>query len=389
MFSKSQAVVFALSILSVSLGRPFDSETHVKRHKPAMVRAQVVRAQVIRAQVVPRDASASCTTCTRTVTVSGTATASAEFTVTASAAFTVTAVGSSPTSTASPTSIVNFGACSAPQIEFGAGFDNRTETSFRPVDQVSYNHDSADDITVIADFICSALVTTCGANPVAQAMCARAQSAAAAEIPQEGIDADVFNAVFGFFTNFKNVEALSNTGEPITGSTNSSAASPSLTAATSASTDVLSSTAVSNATTTPTVSTSSHNAATHDASATHLPPPPPPPPTTLITVVQTSAAPTEPAPTSAAGNSNSNNLQSFTGALGGISAPPVVASGNNQFQVEGVNSPFNTKADALSRSCSVQQNDCANAANLSKNQGSLTVAACHTQQSACNAANGA
>ena len=30
--------------------------------------------------------------------------------------------------------IGNFGSCSVPEIEFGAGFDNRRETSFRPVD---------------------------------------------------------------------------------------------------------------------------------------------------------------------------------------------------------------------------------------------------------------
>jgi hypothetical protein len=31
--------------------------------------------------------------------------------------------------------IGNFGSCSVPQIEFGAGFDNRKETSFEPVDK--------------------------------------------------------------------------------------------------------------------------------------------------------------------------------------------------------------------------------------------------------------
>jgi len=385
MLSNMQAVVFALSILSVSLGRPFDSEIHhIKRvHKPAIVRAQVVRAQVVGAQVVPRDVSPSCTTCaTVIVKVSGTATASAAFTVT---------VGSAPTSIPSP-SIGSFGSCSVPQIEFGAGFDGRNETSFRPVDQVSYNHDSADDIGVITDFICSALVNTCGADSTAQATCATAQTAAAAETPQEGIDADAFNVVFGFQTNFKNVKALSNAGDPIAGSTtNSSSASASVssiaseTSSASAATDsISSSTAASNATVAPTpASSSSPNAATHDPSASHGAPP-----TTLVTVVQTTAQPTEPAPTSAAaGSSNASNLQTFTGALGGISAPAVVASGNGQFLVEG-NSPFNTKTDGLSRSCDVQQNACANEANASGNKGSLTVAACHTQQDDCDAANG-
>ena len=35
--------------------------------------------------------------------------------------------------------ISNFGSCSVPEIEFGAGFDNRRETSFRPVDRGESN----------------------------------------------------------------------------------------------------------------------------------------------------------------------------------------------------------------------------------------------------------
>lgn len=128
----------------------------------------IVRAQVVRAQVVQRDASATCATCsvrlpssfgnypplirriqTVTVKVSGTATASA--------AFTFTFGGSAPTPTASPSAIGNFGqastdytvplsfiesalgSCTTPQIEFGAGFDGRKETSFRPVDRGLFN----------------------------------------------------------------------------------------------------------------------------------------------------------------------------------------------------------------------------------------------------------
>ena len=33
------------------------------------------------------------------------------------------------------TDIGNFGSCSIPQIQFGAGFDGRRETSFEPVDK--------------------------------------------------------------------------------------------------------------------------------------------------------------------------------------------------------------------------------------------------------------
>ncbi|KAF7374870.1 hypothetical protein MSAN_00373100 [Mycena sanguinolenta] len=362
MFFKLHAVIFAISILPVTLGRPFDSdETHLKRvHRPAMVRVQVVRAQVVQ-----RDFSATCTTCaTRTVTVSGTATASAAFTVT---------FGSPPTATAAPNATGNFGSCSVPEIEFGAGFDGRKETSFRPVDQVSYNHASADDVGTITGFICDALINTCGADSIARATCAQAQAAAAAEIPQQGIDADAFNAVFGIQTNFKDVEALDDNGNPI--STNSSATASTSSIATET-TSSEATTITTSATTGQTVSTVSETptSSTSHVSATH---------TSHATVVQSS---TESAPTSAASSSASNNLQSFTGALGGISAQAVVTSGS-QFQVVG-NSLFNTKTDALSRSCDDQQNACADAANAAGNKGSLTVAACNTQLADCKAANG-
>ncbi|KAJ7364066.1 hypothetical protein DFH08DRAFT_838254 [Mycena albidolilacea] len=372
MFFKFQAVVFASSILSVSLGRPFESGSHLKRmHKPAIVRAQVVRAQVVQ-----RDASATCATCsTVTVKVSGTATASA--------AFTFTFGGPAPTSTASPSTIANFGSCTTPQIEFGAGFDGRKETSFRPVDRVSYNHDSA-DIATITEFICNALINTCGADLLARATCAKARQAAAAETPEQGIDADAFNAVFGIQTNFKDVQAISDAGVP-TSTISSATESSTNTAAsqTSSSTDSATTSPAATSNTSPPASSSSHNAAsTHETGATHASP------TTLVTVAITTAEPTEPAPTSASGSTNSNNLQTFTGALGGVSAPAVVAAGNNQFQVED-NSLFNSKASALARSCDVQQNDCANAANASGNKGSFTVAACGTQKNDCKTASGA
>lgn len=54
-----------------------------------------------------------------------------------SAPSTPVATGSTPAPTsAAPTEIIgNFGSCSVPQIEFGAGFDNRKETSFEPIDK--------------------------------------------------------------------------------------------------------------------------------------------------------------------------------------------------------------------------------------------------------------
>ncbi|KAF8208876.1 hypothetical protein K438DRAFT_1930422 [Mycena galopus ATCC 62051] len=198
-------------------------------------------------------------------------------------------------------SIGNFGKCSVPQIEFAVGFDNRKETSFQPVDQVSYNHGSADNIAIITQFMCDTLVNTCGADATAQATCAAAQAAAAAQTPKEGIDADAFNGVFGIATNFRNVEAVDDQGNPIAGSTGGS-----------------------------------------------------------VTVATVGAAEAGAAPVSRAAASGTN-VQTFTGALGGITAPPVLTGGAKGFVTD--NSDFIQKAAAITRSCSVQHNACATAAN--------------------------
>jgi len=81
--------------------------------------------------------------------------------------------------------------------------------------------------------------------------------------------------------------------------------------------------------------------------------------------------------------SSSTNLQTFTGALGNISAPQVFDTGNGEFEVEG-DSSFNNEKNALSRSCAVQHNDCGNAANAD-HDGSFTVNDCDTQEAQCNA----
>lgn len=78
----------------------------------------------------------------------------------------VTVGNPSPTAAPSPAG-ADFGSCTTPEIEFGAGFDNRQETSFQPVDKsmyllclvreihsylrclASYPHDSAQNINII------------------------------------------------------------------------------------------------------------------------------------------------------------------------------------------------------------------------------------------------
>jgi hypothetical protein len=77
------------------------------------------------------------------------------------------------------------------------------------------------------------------------------------------------------------------------------------------------------------------------------------------------------------------NVQTFTGALGGIKAIPVIftAGAARPFAVD--NTTDINKGAALQRSCSVQHNQCATAANSGALAGGE--AQCETQEAACNA----
>jgi hypothetical protein len=148
-------------------------------------------------------------------TTSSTSTPSASATASSSAS-----TGSCGSSASS--SIGNFGSCSLPQIEFGTGFDGRKETSFQPVNKTSYNHGSAQNIDVITQFMCDALVNTCGADQTAKSTCATAKIAADSKTAKTGAQADAFNAVFGITTNFASVAEVDDVGNIVTGTSTSS-----------------------------------------------------------------------------------------------------------------------------------------------------------------------
>ncbi|KAL9714092.1 hypothetical protein Ac2012v2_002400 [Leucoagaricus gongylophorus] len=136
-----------------------------------------------------------------------------------------------PTPTGSPaTDAVSFGSCSIPEIEFGAGFDGRRETSFQPADKVSYCHGSADNINIITQFICDNLVNSCKANKVARDLCTTA-STAAASAPPGGAQADEFNKNFGITSDFISVEIIDNQGNIVSNAGGSSISSTSITGA--------------------------------------------------------------------------------------------------------------------------------------------------------------
>ncbi|KNZ81853.1 hypothetical protein J132_10131 [Termitomyces sp. J132] len=238
-----------------------------------------------------------------------------------------TTTGSSLSATAkSLGGIGDFGKCTVPQIEFGVGFDNRKETSFQPVDKTSYNHGSAQNIDIITQFICDNLVNSCGADATSRATCASAKAAADTAAAKTGAQADKFNAVFGIKTNFASVSVVDDKGNVISANFGSASTTANKTMITKASVAVATKT------------------------------------------------------TSASGNTS--NLQTFTQALGAVSAPVITALGSGHFQVEG-NAVFSDRLSALSRSCDVQNNQCADAANASGNQNGFTVAACNTQQRSC------
>lgn len=75
------------------------------------------------------------------------------------------------------------------------------------------------------------------------------------------------------------------------------------------------------------------------------------------------------------------NLQAFSGSLGGIDAPTVTEGGRG-FEVEN-NADFLNLSAAIGRSCDVQKNQCANAANSGAD---FSVSDCDAQAAACRAA---
>ncbi|KAI9649971.1 hypothetical protein NHQ30_002557 [Ciborinia camelliae] len=152
----------------------------------------------------------------------------------------------------------------------------------------------------------------------------------------------------------------------------------------------VSASSTSTATTTSTSSSNSTSDATGDECAAEV--------TSTITAVaavatessSTTSIASVASPVSASASSTSTaatgtNVQTFTGTLGGTPPPVVSSAGDRPFSVNG--DTFVGEGAALQRSCSIQHNACADAAN----NGSLAggEAQCETQETACNAAIGA
>jgi hypothetical protein len=87
--------------------------------------------------------------------------------------------------------------------------------------------------------------------------------------------------------------------------------------------------------------------------------------------------------TAAAAADSGENIQAFTGTLGGTAPPVISSTGDRPFEVNG--DTFVGSGAALGRSCDVQHNACANAANSGQLAGG--VAQCEEQSTECKAAN--
>ena len=90
---------------------------------------------------------------------------------------------------------LDFGACGSPEIKFAAGLDGRKENSFAAVNNADFNHGSALNIKVIADFNCGQLESKCKADAATVAACKSGASAASSLKGQAA--ADAFNAAIG------------------------------------------------------------------------------------------------------------------------------------------------------------------------------------------------
>ncbi|ODN76865.1 hypothetical protein, variant 2 [Cryptococcus amylolentus CBS 6039] len=103
---------------------------------------------------------------------------------------------------------------------------------------------------------------------------------------------------------------------------------------------------------------------------------------TATNAVSETATSTSASASATGSGSSGTNLQTYTGAIDGISAPSVTADGD-QYTCDG--NTFNSESDALTRSCEVQRNQCLDSANSKANdEVSSAMTACETQATECD-----
>ncbi|KAL8796926.1 MAG: hypothetical protein Q9182_007273 [Xanthomendoza sp. 2 TL-2023] len=234
--------------------------------------------------------------------------------------------------------VLDFGSCTDPTIQFAEGLDGRKEKAFAPSNEADFNHGSALNIGIICEFICQQLGDKCKADTEALSACEKGKEDSAKVKGQAA--ADAFNAALGGDVGSGDAGDDKGEGEEEAGEKNGDAAC--------------------------------NAAASGTASAPASTP--------------SSATAVKPDDTEQETGSSTtgSNIQTFTGAVGGLPPPVIRSSGARPFSVKG--ETFGNASAALQRSCAVQHNACADAANKGSIEGG--VGECEKQEKECNAAGG-
>ncbi|KAH9224130.1 hypothetical protein DL95DRAFT_379054, partial [Leptodontidium sp. 2 PMI_412] len=78
------------------------------------------------------------------------------------------------------------------------------------------------------------------------------------------------------------------------------------------------------------------------------------------------------------------NLQTFKGALGGVTAEPITSTSDPKRPFAVGSDTFTTYEDAAVRTCNNQKNACARVANGKNNPSDITVGQCDDQETDCS-----
>lgn len=173
--------------------------------------------------------------------------------------------------------------------------------------------------------MCGQLGSTCKGNTAATDLCTTATAAAAAAAVGTGAQADAFNAAFGITTKFAAVAEISNQGVAVVAGAGGAAAATTAAAAAATTSVSIRGTRFS-------------YFANFIFQASSV----------VSSVVSSAVTSTASAAATVAAAATGANLQPFTGALGGVAPPTVIAVGS-QFQVTG-NAAFSTLQSAIERS---------------------------------------
>ncbi|WVW83477.1 hypothetical protein I302_105498 [Kwoniella bestiolae CBS 10118] len=264
-----------------------------------------------------------------------------------------------------PAAGIDVGQCTDFSITFAGGLDNRAvdEFTFQPTDLTNFNHGSALNPSIITQFMCDTFVNACANSATTRDVCKTVAADLDAQLASGALQRDQGFAD-AWLDGLEAAFGIQSTG---TGTGNGAAA-----AATGAADDTTDDTTddaedgtgatANTATATASADTGAETAAAAGDAASAA--------TATSVADDTTAA-------------SGDNLQTFSEALNGVAATPVINIGDDRpFQVK--TDTFVNSGAAFQRSCDQQFNGCANAAN--SGSGDASVAECSAQKERCSAA---